>query len=152
MVLEPLLFVPPRTRIAGEAPHINCPFSCNETFWTAWQAIMDRLKTFDAHELWLALQATDKYDVLRVTAALSIAYFMSTCIYSRYFHPLAQFPGPFLASITNLYQVWLYLHVGAEHLVDEDLHRRYGSVVRKGPNFLSVNDASVTMFRGEEEG
>jgi hypothetical protein len=110
---------------------------------------MNRLETFDAHKLWLALQATDKYDVLRVTAALSIAYFISSCIYNRYFHPLAKFPGPFLASITNLYHVWLYWHVAAEHLVDEELHRLYGPVVRKGVNFLSVSDALVTTLLGK---
>jgi hypothetical protein len=111
---------------------------------------MDKLKTFDANQLWLALQAVDKkalsYDLLQITTALTIAYIFSKCIYNRYFHPLAKFPGPFLASITEFYHIYLYLNVAAEHVVDEELHRRYGPVVRKAPNFLIVNDASVTLL------
>lgn len=108
---------------------------------------MDALKTLNSHELWLAFQALDKtalsYDLLRATAALSIGYVIIKCIYNRYFHPLAKFPGPFLASITEFYHIYLYLTVAAEHIVDEELHRKYGPVVRKAPNFLIINDASM---------
>lgn len=54
-------------------------------------------------------------------------------------HGLNRYPGPFWAHITN---VWRYLDVRARrpevtHLA---LHRRYGDVVRLGPNVLSFAD------------
>lgn len=62
--------------------------------------------------------------------------------YTQSFHPLSQYPGPALASFTNLwksYQVW---H-GTYELTLLDLHRKYGPIVRIGPNHLDISHASV---------
>lgn len=48
-------------------------------------------------------------------------------------------PGPFLASITNIPRVrWGYS--GRAHEIQIDLHKKYGKLVRLGPNCISVGD------------
>lgn len=54
-----------------------------------------------------------------------VAAFLCRCIYNRYFHPLAKFPGPFLASISDLNNALQYFS-GQEHLVDWEMHKKYG--------------------------
>jgi hypothetical protein len=68
-------------------------------------------------------------------------------VYRLYFHPLARFPGPLLGSITDWYSVYHCLK-GDRFLDFIDLHRRYGSIVRYGPNRLSCStvDALHTVY------
>jgi hypothetical protein len=56
-------------------------------------------------------------------AVLTIGYFASLVIYRRFFHPLAKVPGPFLASVTALYQTY-YNRRYFEQI--EKLHEQYG--------------------------
>lgn len=51
---------------------------------------------------------------------------------------LRHIPGPFLASLTNIPRLsWVYSnHAGDIHT---ELHRRYGPIVRFGPNMVSVS-------------
>jgi hypothetical protein len=60
-------------------------------------------------------------------------------IYNRYFHPLAHIPGPFLESITILARVY-QLRKGTIPYYERELHRKYGPVVRIGPNLVASND------------
>ena len=60
-------------------------------------------------------------------------------IYQRYFHPLARVPGPFLASLTPLWQVQQSRN-GKLHQTMIALHQKYGKLVRTGPNDVSVSD------------
>lgn len=62
-------------------------------------------------------------------------------LYRLFFHPLSSHPGPLLAKITDLYQLW-HSYRGDRHLEFWRLHQRYGPVVRFGPNSLSFNSAS----------
>lgn len=60
-----------------------------------------------------------------------------------YFHsPLRDFPGPVLARLTNL---WRFLDVfhGRPDKTQLELHRKYGSAVRVGPNVISLSDPSL---------
>lgn len=53
---------------------------------------------------------------------------------------LRKIPGPFLASLTNIpraYWVWTR-HAHETHV---SLHRKYGKLVRIGPNMVSVSNA-----------
>ncbi|QKX53670.1 uncharacterized protein TRUGW13939_00750 [Talaromyces rugulosus] len=61
---------------------------------------------------------------------------LSHLVYLCYFHPLAQYPGPWLARFTNFWRL-LAFRSGRQHLTELALHRRYGHVVRVGPNWLS---------------
>ncbi|BCS20834.1 cytochrome P450 [Aspergillus puulaauensis] len=60
-------------------------------------------------------------------------------IYTRWFHPLARFPGPFWASVSR---VWTVLHFlpGDAEKTQRKLHEKYGPVVRIAPNELVTSD------------
>ncbi|KAH8755726.1 cytochrome P450 [Diaporthe sp. PMI_573] len=57
-------------------------------------------------------------------------------------------PGPFLASITNIPRArWGYS--GRAHEIQIDLHKRYGKLVRLGPNCISVgNPLAIPQIYG----
>ncbi|KAF1930580.1 pisatin demethylase [Didymella exigua CBS 183.55] len=56
--------------------------------------------------------------------------------------PLKSIPGPFLAKFSNIWR--LYNHYGQTHIeTQKELHKKYGDVVRLGPNTVSVADASL---------
>jgi hypothetical protein len=81
--------------------------------------------------------------VTLVDRALPIA--LSTCliylfvyiIYQRFLHPLSKYPGPFLASLTDVWQVWQFLTLRQPYHLTE-LHSKYGPLVRYGPDKVSV--------------
>lgn len=52
---------------------------------------------------------------------------------------LSHIPGPFLARFTNIPR-FLWVLGNRAHDIHTDLHRRYGPVVRFGPNMVSVAD------------
>ncbi|KAJ8074049.1 hypothetical protein PM082_012341 [Marasmius tenuissimus] len=54
-------------------------------------------------------------------------------------HPLADIPGPVIFKVSNLWRAYLSW-TGRQHLVLKALHDEYGTVVRTGPNQISVID------------
>ncbi|KAI0706787.1 cytochrome P450 [Cerioporus squamosus] len=64
------------------------------------------------------------------------------------FRPLAGYPGPVLARVSKLWAVW-HMWRGRQHHVIIELHQRYGTFVRIGPNDLSIADVkAVTQVLG----
>lgn len=62
---------------------------------------------------------------------------LTLIIYRLTFHPLAKYPGPFLAKITSwydAYQGW----TGHRHQDQFRCQQKYGNVFRYGPNFLII--------------
>ncbi|TEA13252.1 Cytochrome P450 monooxygenase gsfF [Colletotrichum sidae] len=61
-------------------------------------------------------------------------------VHYRFFHPLAQFPGPFWGSVTR---IWITYHniVADECEVNQALHRKHGNVIRITPTMLLISDA-----------
>jgi hypothetical protein len=59
-----------------------------------------------------------------------------------YFHPLSKFPGPKLYSATRIPN-HIALIKGNSEKVYLDLHRKYGPVVRVGPDELSYTDGKA---------
>ncbi|KAL4739822.1 cytochrome P450 [Aspergillus similis] len=83
---------------------------------------------------------------------VSLAYWISWIIYTRWFHPLAKFPGPFWASVSR---VWTVLHVlpGDAEKTQRKLHEKYGPVVRIAPDELITSDpAAVRTLYGVKAG
>ncbi|KAI1803057.1 cytochrome P450 [Daldinia bambusicola] len=73
-----------------------------------------------------------------LTASLAFIYGIALVIYRIFFHPLAKYPGPFIAKITDAYQLY-HAWKGDRHLEFWRLHEKYGKVVRFGPNSVSFN-------------
>lgn len=67
-----------------------------------------------------------------------VSYVLGLIVYRIYFHPLAKYPGPLLAKISDLYSTYHALR-GDRHLEFWRCHEKYGNVVRFGPNSLSFN-------------
>ncbi|PYH79144.1 cytochrome P450 pisatin demethylase, partial [Aspergillus uvarum CBS 121591] len=67
-----------------------------------------------------------------------LADLLAHVLYNYYLHPLARYPGPFLARITNIWRFASFLR-GQHHLTEEKLHQRYGPIVRVAPNWLSFS-------------
>lgn len=67
--------------------------------------------------------------------------------YRVLFHPLARFPGPFLAKITGLWRTYQYSR-GNWHEDIVSIHKKYGRVVRIAPNELAILDekAMKTLY------
>lgn len=74
---------------------------------------------------------------IRDFLSLLVLYVLGRAVYSRYFHPLTRFPGPFWASITSL---WYFqtIRLSKPGNVQYALHEKYGDFVRVGPNLLAV--------------
>ncbi|TFK27312.1 high nitrogen upregulated cytochrome P450 monooxygenase 2 [Coprinopsis marcescibilis] len=53
------------------------------------------------------------------------------------FHPLADRPGPFICKITKFWGAYIAFK-GDTHRYYQQLHQRYGPIVRVGPNELSI--------------
>lgn len=71
-----------------------------------------------------------------------LVYVLGYIVHQRYFHPLAKFPGPFLASLTDLWQVHQFLTLQQPYKLTE-LHDKYGTFVRYGPDKISCTDESA---------
>jgi len=71
-----------------------------------------------------------------------ILYYVSTAIYLIFFHPLAKFPGPKFAAFSRLPFV-LSLVKGTFTTDIQELHERYGEVVRFSPNHLSFTNGEA---------
>ncbi|KUI71889.1 Tryprostatin B 6-hydroxylase [Cytospora mali] len=68
--------------------------------------------------------------------------FTSITIYRLYFHRLSSFPGPCIAGFTKFWHVWKCRR-GKNHLVIEELRQQYGSIIRTGPEELTIIDPSI---------
>ncbi|KAK4448316.1 Trichodiene oxygenase [Podospora aff. communis PSN243] len=74
---------------------------------------------------------------------LLVTYFLTAAIYNRFFHPLASIPGPFLASISELYRFHHnFIRRGSLYTQFDALRATYGPVVRIAPNEVLLYDPS----------
>jgi hypothetical protein len=73
-----------------------------------------------------------------IVAALTVSIGVGYVVYMRYFHPLAKYPGPYLASLTNLWKAYT-MYQGQMEYVIKDLHDKHGAIVRIGPNDLVIS-------------
>ncbi|KAL6412087.1 hypothetical protein AUP68_04469 [Ilyonectria robusta] len=67
-----------------------------------------------------------------------VALLVTIIIYRLVFHPLASIPGPRLAAISSIWHAYHARNGRMAHL-GRTLHRRYGPVVRVGPNEVWFN-------------
>ncbi|RKK87876.1 hypothetical protein BFJ68_g16999 [Fusarium oxysporum] len=62
---------------------------------------------------------------------------VAIALHRRYFSNLSDIPGPFWASMTRLWHIWIILE-GKQNLRLKALHRKHGQFVRIAPNEVSV--------------
>lgn len=90
--------------------------------------------------------STDPTASLKQTVLVASSYaaglFTSIIIYRKYFHRLRRFPGPWAAGATKFWHVWQCRN-GTNHLVLEELRRQYGSIIRTGPEELTIIEAGA---------
>ena len=68
-----------------------------------------------------------------------ITYYVGWIFYNLFLHPLRSFPGPLTHRISNLPRTY-YAVRGKLPFHHAQLHLKYGSVVRIGPDFLTYTD------------
>ncbi|KAF9001083.1 high nitrogen upregulated cytochrome P450 monooxygenase 2 [Cyathus striatus] len=86
------------------------------------------------------------YEAITIAYLISYATLVVSILAYRLspFHPLSKYPGPTLAKFTKFWGVYQN-HTGKLHVTVLNLHRRYGSVVRIGPNELSITDVDAVQ-------
>lgn len=84
-----------------------------------------------------------------LTKSQWIAIHLVLAAYNVYLHPLRRYPGPKLAAASQLLDVYHVLR-GDNCKWTAELHGKYGTVVRVGPNELSYisPSANQTIFGG----
>ncbi|KAG4442921.1 hypothetical protein IFR05_001625 [Cadophora sp. M221] len=80
---------------------------------------------------------------------LGLLYVLTKVIYNIYFHPLSRFPGPKWAAASNLFYAFGWTG-GRWAFVLEDLHKKYGPVVRFAPNDF-YQDIYGTATKGRKQ-
>ncbi|KAI1866811.1 uncharacterized protein JN550_007358 [Neoarthrinium moseri] len=86
----------------------------------------------------LSIASITPLQVVGAAIATSGLYLLGRCIYILYLHPLAKFPGPKLAALSDAWWAWMFTSGrGAQIMLD--VHRKYGDVVRIAPNELSFS-------------
>ncbi|KAF6839318.1 cytochrome p450 [Colletotrichum musicola] len=80
-----------------------------------------------------------------LVGVLIVGVYVSLFVYRAGFHRLNSFDGPWLARMSNLYitsRALKKLHLYSEV---QDLHGKYGDIVRIGPTELSINNPKAIM-------
>jgi len=87
----------------------------------------------------------ESWSWLTVTVAIFspvVFYVFAHGIYNIYFHPLAKFPGPKLAVISNIFYARTVVSGNSVKIMTA-LHEKYGDVVRWSPDELSFSSAAA---------
>lgn len=57
--------------------------------------------------------------------AVAVSTLVAKGIYNRYFHPLRDFPGPFWASVSDFWKLYI-CSTKESHTISIKLHKKYG--------------------------
>jgi hypothetical protein len=67
-----------------------------------------------------------------------VTFFLLYTLTTAYKPSLRNIPGPFLAKFTNLWRMY-YVWRGDFHITVRDWHRKYGDLIRIGPNAVLLS-------------
>lgn len=76
--------------------------------------------------------------VILGTIGSCVLYLLGLVIYRLTLHPLAKYPGPLFARVSDWYGVY-HAWLGDRHLNQYRVHQKYGPMVRLAPDLLSIN-------------
>lgn len=129
-------------------PHfvfILLPFTT--VFWSTHTAAMQNSTPSSISSWWetTTYNANGKqalFFALSKLYALIPLFCVAYIIYTRYFTGISHIPGPFSASISNFWKISAAWH---QEMPKRNiaLHRKYGPLVRIGPNMISVDDPAA---------
>lgn len=89
-------------------------------------------------------------------AVLAVAlYTLYNCVYNLYFHPLSRFPGPRLAALGHLYDLWYdCIKDGRYAWKVKEMHLKYGPIVRVNCRELHILDPDFysSIYSGAGKG
>ncbi|KAJ7614590.1 high nitrogen upregulated cytochrome P450 monooxygenase 2 [Mycena polygramma] len=88
-----------------------------------------------------------------VAYGISYATLTTSVLFYRLspFHPLSKYPGPIFARLSKIWAIY-ETYTGKTHVTFLNLHRKYGPVVRTGPNEVSICDVSAIQSALGAEG
>ena len=89
-----------------------------------------------------ATKPTTPTTILILLSTLLSIYLLTKAFYNLHLHPLSPHPGPLLARLTALPDLY-HAHRGDKHIHLHRLHSIYGPVLRFSPNSLSINDPAA---------
>ncbi|PMB65937.1 Tryprostatin B 6-hydroxylase [Beauveria bassiana] len=81
---------------------------------------------------WVSFRNSATLELAMVAGLLT-----SMLVYRALFHALCRYPGPFMARLSNFYLLFLSKRLQLYRELQQ-LHERYGDIVRLGPSTLSV--------------
>ena len=94
----------------------------------------------------LSLDAVPLFYAVSTTSNITIACIVFSSFlywaYQSFFHPLAKVPGPSIARLTSLWQIY-HSYIGDEATVVRNLHQKYGKILRIGPNTVDIADGAA---------
>ncbi|KHN95019.1 cytochrome P450 3A17 [Metarhizium album ARSEF 1941] len=77
--------------------------------------------------------------LVTLVASMFVAFHIAQAVYRFWFHPLSGYPGPVLFSIFYLPYLYQSYIKGRWIFRTTELHRKYGPIVRIGPNHIMVD-------------
>ncbi|OCK75372.1 cytochrome P450 [Lepidopterella palustris CBS 459.81] len=92
--------------------------------------------------VWAGLAAiTSHSEYIWAGLAAITAYTIYGAIWRLYLSPIAHFPGPRMAALTNLYEIYYNNWLGGKYIWKiNEMHEQYGPIVRISPSDLHVGD------------
>jgi hypothetical protein len=84
---------------------------------------------------------------LTTLSTVSVGLYSLLLVYRRTLHPLASYPGPWLAAVSH-WPWWWNNIMGRQPYWLRGLHEKYGPVVRFGPDDVSYIDAGDDVKPG----
>ena len=125
---------------AGVASHLTYFIRGEHHLWSSFYTKIATVSfALSTAAIWI-FHAVSLLEATTVTFCIFAVYvvllFTSLIIYRLYFHPLRRCPGPLSLKISQLASIWINRNFDG-YLQVEKLRRRYGDVVRTGPNELT---------------
>ncbi|QIW97678.1 hypothetical protein AMS68_003196 [Peltaster fructicola] len=86
---------------------------------------------------WISFTESPILFTIAIGILVEIAVLSQAAFKQIYSHPLTKYPGPKLGFLTTYRKAWIELVLKKSwHLELQDLHKKYGPIVRVGPNEL----------------
>ncbi|KAI0442185.1 cytochrome P450 [Xylaria telfairii] len=93
----------------------------------------------------------DYYSYIGPTLALLVVYALYNALWRVYLSPIAHIPGPRMAALTRLYEMYYDAWLGGQYTFKiMELHKQYGPIIRISPWELHISDPDFydTLYAG----